>query len=382
MGIRITPRKLRHIATYKVAHKLTTESAQAMQIAERISVENRCRICNEPGDNQVFRVREMMFGTRDTFEYFQCKRCECLQISEIPDNLSSYYPENYYSHQNITTENKKWILTSALEKLLIDTALFNKKYKLSSIARRFVSLPNYFFRARPTLLQRARINDYRARILDIGCGTQALWLQDLQRVGFANLTGIDPFAKGNFSIGRIKILCMDASELAHNTDHKFDLIALNHSLEHIPDQFGTLASINRLLSPTGTCVIRIPTISSISWKVYGVDWVELDAPRHLYIHSKKSIRELARRAGLELFDTQYDTTAFEFYGSEQYRLNIPLTSPESLWANRESTVFTREKQIEFAERAEKANADGTAGRACFFFRHARPSDPSTDIELF
>lgn len=377
MGIRITPRKLRHIATYKVAHKLATESTQAMQTAEHISVENRCRICNESGDHEVFRIREMMFGTQDTFDYFQCRHCECLQISEIPANLSSYYPENYYSHKKIATKNKKWILTSALEKSLINTALFNTNYKLSSIARHFVSLPSYFFRARPTLLQRAGIRDYRARILDIGCGTQALWLQDLQRVGFVNLTGIDPFAKGDFSIGRINILRLDASELAHKTDQKFDVIALNHSLEHIPDQFGTLASINRLLSPDGTCIIRIPTISSMSWKIYGVDWVELDAPRHLYIHSKRSIRELARRAGLELFDTQYDTTAFEFYGSEQYRLNIPLTSPESLWANPESTVFTREQQLEFAERAEKANIDGTAGRACFFFRRTRRSDHPT-----
>ena len=38
----------------------------------------------------------MMFGYRDEFEYLKCAECSCLQIKEIPKNLSKYYPSSYF----------------------------------------------------------------------------------------------------------------------------------------------------------------------------------------------------------------------------------------------------------------------------------------------
>ena len=56
-----------------------------------------CRICGNAEGNHAYDVREMMFGTRETFRYFQCGRCHCLQIARIPDDMSRFYPGNYYS---------------------------------------------------------------------------------------------------------------------------------------------------------------------------------------------------------------------------------------------------------------------------------------------
>jgi len=329
-----------------------------------------CRVCGDVDNHTTFRIREMMFGTREEFEYFKCKSCGCLQIANIPDDMSRYYPDDYYSHQPNAISNHQNLLKSAFEKLLIDTALFDRRYKLNRMAKQFVSLPDYFFRASPNLLKSAGVQNYRARILDVGCGGRAQWLQDLQQIGFNNLLGIDPFIKSDLNVNGIPIRRIDVSSLARQHNGHFDLITLHHSLEHIPDQLSTLLAIKNLLSSSGTCVIRIPTVSSLSWEIYGVNWVELDAPRHLYLHSKESLRKLAKDIGMELFDIQYDTTAFEFYGSEQYKLNIPLTDQNSLWVNPASTVFSQEKQQEFAELAREVNASGSAGRACFFFRHA------------
>ena len=51
-----------------------------------------CRICD--GEiSKSYTVREMLLGTRDTFEYLECGSCGCLQIAEIPDNLLKYYPD-------------------------------------------------------------------------------------------------------------------------------------------------------------------------------------------------------------------------------------------------------------------------------------------------
>ena len=56
-----------------------------------------CRICNNLAGNEIFTAREMMFGTSDEFDYFECARCGCLQIGTIPPDLSPYYPPEYYS---------------------------------------------------------------------------------------------------------------------------------------------------------------------------------------------------------------------------------------------------------------------------------------------
>lgn len=48
---------------------------------------------------------EMMFGFGEEFAYFECSKCGCLQISEIPVDISKYYPSDYYSFSQNSTSN-------------------------------------------------------------------------------------------------------------------------------------------------------------------------------------------------------------------------------------------------------------------------------------
>ena len=56
-----------------------------------------CRICGNSASNTEYKAKEMMFGLRDEFKYFQCGECECLQVVSIPEDMSRFYPEEYYS---------------------------------------------------------------------------------------------------------------------------------------------------------------------------------------------------------------------------------------------------------------------------------------------
>jgi len=40
-----------------------------------------------------FVVKENMFQTLKSFEYYACDNCECLQIGTIPENMPEYYPK-------------------------------------------------------------------------------------------------------------------------------------------------------------------------------------------------------------------------------------------------------------------------------------------------
>lgn len=142
----------------------------------------------------------------------------------------------------------------------------------------------------------------------------------------------------------------------------------NHPLEHMPDQQAALRDAALLIGPQGVVVARIPTVSSYAWRHYQSDWVQLDAPRHFFLHSRESIAEAAAKAGLKVFDVMYDSGEFQFWGSEQCRQGIPLVSDRSYARHRDQAPFTAADINRFRARARELNASGDGDQAAFFMR--------------
>lgn len=331
-----------------------------------------CRICGAQDTHPTYDVREMMFGTREIFHYFQCAACGCLQIDEMPEDLSRFYPPDYYSFSLKPNPPKRNALYRWLQKQRCRTAIFGHGFKLNALLKPHIELPTELFEtaggiSTGEVLRKIGVKDFSAHFLDVGCGTYSNWLTHLARLGFHNLAGADPFIEADQHDGDIQIFKRELYEIKG----EFDLITLNHSLEHMPRQLEVLQAVRARLKKGGTCLVRIPISSSYVWEKYGVNWVELDAPRHLYLHSVDSITETGRRAGLELCEIVFDSQPFEFYGSEQYSRNIPLNDPRSLWMNPDSDLFSPQEKADFDAMATKVNADRVAGRAGFYFRAAR-----------
>lgn len=333
-----------------------------------MKLDTPCRICGGVAEHDRYSVREMMFGTREEFSYFLCAHCGCLQITEIPPNLSNYYPDSYYSlnQDNTATRSKKHPRPRAfLEKIRAGTALFGKRYKLDKLAAQFVDIPPEIHPVGP-YIKACGIQSWDAAFLDVGCGSRSWWLSNLHDLGFTNLVGVDPHIEHDIDENGIHI----RKAKIHDIEGQFDLITLHHSLEHIPDQANTLQAIKSRLKPRGHCLIRIPLVSSLVWEMYGTDWVGLDAPRHLYLHSLTSIELLGEKVGLELVQTSWDSCRFDFYGSEQYRRDIPLTAENSFWKEPSKSDFTYREMANFSALADKVNQDGRGGFGCFIFRIA------------
>ena len=304
----------------------------------------------------------MMFGTRERFEYLECGACGTIQITEIPD-LARHYPKDYYSLGDAAASDL-W---------------FTKKFK-SRLAARFAG--DYFVRGwnpvgkllaekkdwidyfYPSSLKERLLNlNFRSRILDFGCGAGRL-LQILRHFGFKRLTGADAFIERDiFYPNGVKIYKKSLAELKP----AFDLIMLHHSFEHLPDPLETLLEIRRLLAQDAVCLIRIPVAAS-AWEQYGVNWVQLDPPRHLFSYTEKSFRLLAEKAGFSVAKIVYDSDAFQFWGSEQYLQNIPLNSEESFHGDFEKSIFTKEQIESWEEQAAELNKQGKGDQACFYLR--------------
>ena len=148
----------------------------------------------------------------------------------------------------------------------------------------------------------------------------------------------------------------------------YDLILMNHSLEHIPDQLGTLTAIRGLLARRGVCRIEIPVAGCEAWRIYGSDWVEIDAPRHYFLHTRKSLEILAGAAGLEIYRADDVGDPFEYWGSEMYRRRLTLVDEQTKQRRDPQVVFTEAEMAEFVRRSAESNRGNRGGRIAFHLR--------------
>jgi len=313
-----------------------------------------CRICGESFEMSPLQVPEMMFGTKESFTYTVCSHCGSLQIAEIPEDIGRYYSgAAYYSFQAAFPSG----LAERVRRLR-NAAYFSKRNPIGTVLVKLA--PVHWVQVLASAgLQRDH------RILDVGCGSGGT-LEKLARMGFSRLAGVDPFiAQDLRTPAGVPIRKAAFEDIADPQD----VIMFNHSLEHVFDPVTELRHAARILSPGGRCVVRIPTPSSTVWDIYGTDWVQLDAPRHIALPSRAGMARLADRAGFVLEQTIDDSWAFGIWGSKLYQKGISLQTAEGRTVD-PGAYFEREKIAEWAAFSAAQNALGRGDQAAFVLRLA------------
>lgn len=320
-------------------------SAGAVPVNRRMSDETAtltCRACGFAGAFRVFEAREMLHGTRQRFAYGECPQCASLQIREIPADLSPYYPSDYYSLQPPPVRSKK--VSGA--KVVFGRWLLNPRSGLAGLAASRLQRKSPFF----GWCRLASVG-LDAAILDLGCGTGGL-LRRMQRYGFSNLTGFDPYTpleadEPGFRVKRAELSAVTGS---------YDLIMMHHVLEHLADPVRALVDAKARLNPGGKILVRIPVAASHTWRLYREHWFNLDPPRHLLVPSVRGMHALATRSGLKTEHTGFDGTEFTPRMSEHYRNDVPYSDHPS-----DSPSRLRE----FRKMADAANGRGEGDQGVF-----------------
>jgi len=256
-------------------------------------------------------IRDNMYVSNTNFQYYYCKTCNSYFLDRnTVSNDYTLYPKDYYSFK----VNKK---ESILTKLLKDTRTQYYTQK-SSFLGLFLSLvfPN------DCLKPFSKISVKKTdKILDIGCGSAHL-LKQLNSAGFNNLTGVDPYINKDINYGEnLKIYKKEI----HDINTKYDIICLNHSFEHMPDQLSVLLKLESILEKNGHIIIRIPIIQNRIINKFGMNWIQFDAPRHYTLHSEKGFSNLIKKTNLHIAEKFFDSTSFVFWGSYLATLKIPLS---------------------------------------------------------
>ena len=306
-----------------------------------------CKICANSAKNNILRVREMQFGSEEVFQYLECSACGSLQVIDPPSDMGKAYPPDYDKFKKVKYREDSSFIKAALGKKKDRYALFKR-----SIIGRFINAA-FVTDSVVNLMGDAHLST-NSRILDVGCGAGTL-LDYLQDLGFTDLTGIDPYAPADSSTG-VKIVNKTIEELSDSG--KFDVIIFRHSFEHLPAQLVALRKVSALLSKNGVCLISMPIKTEYIWNRYGANWVQIDAPRHYAIHTVKSFELLLERTDLKIDQIVFDSSIFQFLGSEQYERDIPLKSERSYPESPPNRIFKSRQIRAFKKLAKQLNKAG------------------------
>lgn len=229
-----------------------------------------CPICHNELTMQFADCRDFEYGYPGNFSLFKCEACRLYELQPQLDNdkLLESYPEEYHGYNYSEVESK---IFNFLQEIRL-------KKRLD--------------------LYRSSVG-YGANILDIGCG-DGHYLKYFKEKTNWQLSGIEFNPKiAERGIKEGLQIFIGTFENLNFPDNHFDLIIMNHLLEHVPDPIGLLKKAGEKLKPGGSVIGELPNIASWDYFCFGKFWGGLHVPRHLFLFTPRSLALAARRAGFD-----------------------------------------------------------------------------------
>ncbi len=143
-----------------------------------------------------------------------------------------------------------------------------------------------------TLVQKISQFKPNGSLLDVGAGVGTL-MSVASHKGF-NVKGVEISAWASAFAREEKGLDVITGTLddARLPDCAFDVVIVNHVLEHVESPRLFLAEIYRILKDDGMLVIGVPNVGSLMAHLKGGQWVSLRPEEHLWHFSPTTLRQL------------------------------------------------------------------------------------------
>jgi len=298
-----------------------------------------CPICESPGiAPALLRPRDYEYGKEASFGFSACKECGLQLATPLPEprEIETFYPSEYTSFGENQGKLNAWITSTYA------------KSEASRFRREFGG---------------------QTRVLDVGCGAGDF----LGALGGGNALGIESNPEA-VAVARARGLKVKAGEFEKSDwpAEAFDVIRMNHSLEHFHSPQRALSKAWEALAPGGILVGETPNTDCLDFKLLGRFWGGWHFPRHLWIFSRKSLTQLARKQGFRVKSIRncYRTVGWSA-GIQNWLVNalrlqpprggrfrwypiliaafLPVTLIQKLVSQTAIVEFVLEKELSFAE---------------------------------
>lgn len=192
-------------------------------------MKRNCPLCYSP---RSVLVREMHYGSGDIQRVVACRDCG---LGYASDSTPADYGENssYRMPESIGTGGTP-----------------EDRDRLKGFVKLFAEV----------------VRDRTPEILDIGCGQGGL-LEELREAGYKNIHGLDP-SQDCVLLARDKGFKVSHGSIPGWSGGIFDIVILNHVLEHMWDVSASLDAIHSLLRPGGLLYVEVPDAERYADYVY------------------------------------------------------------------------------------------------------------------
>lgn len=216
-----------------------------------------CYLCRKKGARLLFR--------KENYFILECLDCHFVYVDPIPtkQQLNKFYKRFDYRNSEVAE-------------------LTIRKDAKNSLRRIRRHLPKN-----------------KIRLLDIGCG-RGYFLDEARKFGW-KVYGIDYskavtiYAKEKLNLN---VQCIDTFK--YSSTEKFDVIALNQVIEHVPYPMELIKKCFDLLNSKGIIYVATPNIDSISAKVLKEDFDHLIPPEHLGYFRKTTLTKLLKLCNFKI----------------------------------------------------------------------------------
>ena len=145
-------------------------------------------------------------------------------------------------------------------------------------------------------------------VLEIGCANGVFL--DLFTLG--ETWGVEPSASGNTAKRKGHRIIKGLFEKAILPENYFDLVIINHTLEHMDSPDDVLIKVNSVLKKNGLVFVDVPNFGSLSSKFLGKQWPYLLPDEHKHQFTKESLTKLLEDSRFKVVRWESRSGLFEY----------------------------------------------------------------------
>lgn len=153
------------------------------------------------------------------------------------------------------------------------------------------------FQRRVNLIE--SLNLKTGKVLEVGSST-GLFLSLLKAKGW-DVTGVEISTEAaKYAQERGVPTIQDPIEKLNLPQASFDLVIINHTLEHLQNPKNVLGKLNSLLKVGGVLLIDVPNFGSVSSKLWKTSWHALLPEEHIWHFTYTSLSKLLQPSGFKI----------------------------------------------------------------------------------